>query len=207
MRGRRVTDKEKLLIVSLRSRGYSLPEIMRATNRGGSTVFQYAKGVQIKPKYYNLWKSKQGASKYRAFKNWEVARDVAKKVLGTLNKRDKILIAASLYWGEGAKKDLSLSNTDAGLIKAFVDGLKELGITKDKLKVSIRIYEDINRNSAISYWAKIIDIPKKQISSINILKGKKEGKLKYGMCRIRVSKGGNYFKIIKSVIDLIKLKN
>lgn len=49
-----------------------------------------------------------------------------------------------------------------------------------------------------------MEIPLHQISNINILKGKKEGKLKFGMCRIGVKKGGKYFKLIISMINLLK---
>jgi hypothetical protein len=47
-------------------------------------------------------------------------------------------------------------------------------------------------------------LPKDFIKNINVIKGKKIGKLKYGMCRLRVKKVGRYFKLIISMIDLIK---
>jgi hypothetical protein len=58
-----------------------------------------------------------------------------------------------------------------------------MGLDKERLRVNIRIYEDINAEKAIQYWARIVDIPKSQILSVNVLHGKKQGKLPYGMCR------------------------
>jgi hypothetical protein len=49
-----------------------------------------------------------------------------------------------------------------------------------------------------------LNLPVSQIRSVNILKGKKVGKLEYGMCRVRVTKGERHFKLIMSMIDLIK---
>ncbi len=57
-----------------------------------------------------------------------------------------------------------------------------------------------------SFWAKIIGIDKKLFKGTDILIGKKNGKLEYGMCRIRVRKAGKHFKLIMSMIDLIKSK-
>lgn len=58
----------------------------------------------------------------------------------------------------------------------------------------------------IRYWAQIIGIPSNRILNVNILKGKKRGKLQYGMCRVRVTKGGNYLKLLQSVAKVITEK-
>jgi len=204
MYGVKVTDKEIKQIVLLRQKGNSLPEIMKMTGKGSSTVFKYIQGVDILPEYVDVWRSKQGGSKRRARDEWAKAGEKALTLIKTLNAKERIIIAACLYWGEGAKKDLCLSNTDAGLIKVFVQCLKEIGIEKSNLRVTIRLYSDINRGEAIKYWAKVIGIPESQVLNVNVLPGKKEGKLKYGMCRIRVTKGGPYLKLIQSIIEVLK---
>jgi hypothetical protein len=115
-----------------------------------------------------------------------------------------MLILACLYWGEGNKTELNLINSDPNLIRVFVNCLKRLGVKDEDLLVSARIYEDLNPEKVKLFWAKTLRIHKDLIRSINVLNGKKLGKLKYGMCRVRVRKGARYFKIIMSVIDLIK---
>lgn len=203
---KKLNKKEINQIIRLRKRGYSLPEIKKITNKSNATVSKYIKGIEILPEYYNIWKIKQNTSKIKAEKGWIEANNKAKKLISSLNKKERLLIAACLYWGEGTKTELNLTNTDPDLIRVFISCLKELGIAKDKLRITIRIYEDINKNEAIEYWAKVIGIQKSQILGVNILKGKKGGKLKYGMCRVRISRSAPYFKIIKSIIDLIKIK-
>lgn len=204
MRGIKLEQKTIKEIIDLRRKGHSISEIKKITGKGNSLISKYIKNVEIFPEYIDLWKIKQGASKQKSEKEWEKARKMASSLIKNIGSKEKILILSSLYWGEGTKNDFSLSNTDPDLIKVFVDYLKEFGITKDKLRITIRLYEDINSKKAINYWSKIIGVPKKQILNINILNGKKNGKLKYGMCRIRIIRGGQYLKLIKSVIDLIK---
>lgn len=46
---------------------------------------------------------------------------------------------------------------------------------------------------AVEFWATTLNLPKNSIAKINIIRGNKKGKLKHGMCRVRVEKGGEYF--------------
>lgn len=109
-----------------------------------------------------------------------------------------------LYWGEGAKRDLSFCNSDPGMIRMFAHCLLQMGVNKEDLKITVRIYEDIEKRNAVSFWSRTLGMPVKQISNVNVLKGRKKGKLKYGMCRIRVRKGGFYLKTLQSIIQLVK---
>lgn len=204
MNGVKITTAEIDKIIQLRKTGHTLPEIMKIMERGSSTVFKYIQGIKILPKYQESYRVKQGGSKLRASNKWAEAEKQITEFITTIDKKNKFLIAACLYWGEGAKKDFSLANTDPGLIKTFINCLEDLGVTKDRLKINIRIYEDIDKHSAVKFWAKTIGIPEKKILSVNILKGRKVGKLKYGMCRVRVTKGEKYFKLLQSTIKVIK---
>lgn len=52
-------------IKSLRTNGYSIPEISQATIVAKSTVFRYAKDVEILPIYHQTLKSKREGSNRR----------------------------------------------------------------------------------------------------------------------------------------------
>lgn len=109
---------------------------------------------------------------------------------------------SALYWGEGNKKDFNLINSDPDLIKVFVKGLKDLfGIPANKLKISIRIYEDLDKIKCLNFWSGITKVPVHKFVSVNVLKGKKKGKLNNGMCRVRVEKGGNLLKYMLAIRD------
>ncbi|MFZ2522642.1 MAG: hypothetical protein WAX44_03135 [Minisyncoccia bacterium] len=107
--------------------------------------------------------------------------------------------------GEGNKKELSIINSDPSLIRVVLSCLKELGISNNEIKVSLRLFEDIDKKEAVNYWSKFLNISRSMINHFEIKHGRKVGKLKYGMCRIRVKKSAKYFKLIMSMIDLIRL--
>lgn len=180
----------------LRRRGYSVQELTKILGIPKTTVWHHVQSVTISSKYRKILRSKQGGSKNRSVQEWEKAAKKAKLIVRHIGRVEKILVAAALYWGEGSKRDFSISNTDPELIKTFVTCLKAMGVNEKDMRVSVRLYEDIDKTGAIAFWEKITGAP---VRSINILKGKKQGKLAYGMCRLRVAKGGPWLKLLKSV--------
>lgn len=206
MRGKLVTKSEIDKIKSLRETGHSLQEICKVLKRGNSTVHRFAKNVTILPEYTNILRQKRGGSINRAKKFWKIANDKAVSLLKQINKRDKLFILAALYWGEGTKRELNIINGDPKLIQVFIACLEEIGIGRKDLRVTLRIYGDLEIKKAKEYWAKICGINTKKILNVNILNGKKTGKLPYGMCRVRVTKSAGSFKLIMSMIDFIKTK-
>lgn len=193
-------------ILELRRTGHSIPEIAKITSRGKTTIWKLVHAVPINEAYIALWKGKQGGSKARAEKRWEIARSQVSELLPELSQSNYLIILASLYWAEGSKKEFTFTNTDPDMIKVLINCLRKLTVSNEDLIVSIRMYEDMvpRKREIIDFWAKIIGIPAGNISRINILAGKKEGKLAYGMCRIRIRKGEKYFKLIQSTIQILK---
>ncbi len=200
----RISEKEIKQIISLRRTGHSLPEIQKIVKRGNSTVFKYIQGVLVLPKYRQILKDKQGGSKEKSRKDWKAASKKAKDIFGEVDSKTKLVILTCLYWGEGNKTELNLNNSDPALIKTFVQCLYGIGVKKSDLRITLRLFEDIKIEEAKLFWANLLDIKVNEILGINIIHGKKVGKLKYGMCRVRVTKGGPHFKLIMSMIDLIK---
>jgi len=135
------------------------------------------------------------------------AKKEATNLIRKLNKKERILIMSSIYWGEGGKRDFNLTNTDPYLIRLFIDGLiKEFAITRERIRLSIRIYEGMNEKECINYWLKTTRLSKSNLVSVNIIKGRKKGKLKYGMCRVRVLKAGNVLKYVNAIKEQIVIK-
>ncbi|MDP3792783.1 MAG: hypothetical protein Q8Q89_03570 [bacterium] len=168
-----------------------------------TTIWYHIQGIKILPKYIKIYKSKQGGSIKKSKMEWEQAKQEASRLVGSISKKERLLIAASLYWAEGAKGDFQLTNTDPDLIKTYIKCLRELGVKKDRLSVNIRVYEDINTSKACSFWSKVTGVSKKEIKYVNVLYGKKNGKLPYGMCRLRVKKGRYHFKLINSIKNIM----
>lgn len=205
MRGKETPKKEIEHIKKLRSHGFSISEIQKTINKSRSVISKYIQGVPISSEYLPEWEIKHRNSIHQSQKAWRIAEKEAKRLVKSISKRDKVMVASCLYWGEGTKRELGLSNTDPNLIKTFISGLEAMGLNKNRLRVNVRIYEDIKGDESIRYWAKIVGIPKSQVLGVNVLHGKKQGKLPYGMCRIRVTKGAEYFKILMSIIKQIQI--
>ena len=187
-------------IVTLRQKGYSLPEIAKLLKIGKASAFRYTQGVSILPEHMKEWHDKQGGSVNRMKIKKKKAEERAKKTIIALTNNEKMLFLSALYWGEGGKTDFNFINTDPELIKVFIYGLQKIfGISKDRFRISIRIYEDLDKNKCLKYWSKITGIPIRKFVNVNILKGKKAGKLSYGMCRVRITKGGDMLKYIKAL--------
>ena len=202
----RISSKEIIKIINLRKTGHTLYEIKNLTKRANGTVWKYIKNVQILHQYLAKWKAKKGGSKAKSKREWKEAEYKAASIIRHISFRDKMLILSCLYWGEGSKAELNLINSDPLLIRTFLVCLKDLGVRDNELKISLRLFSGINRKKAISFWTRTLTLPQRTIQKIDVIKGKKVGKLEYGMCRVRVKKGGKYFKLIISMINLIKSK-
>jgi DNA-binding transcriptional MerR regulator len=203
--GKRVLDENIVQkIKRLRQTGHSLSEIRKITGKGNSTVFKYIKDVNVLPEYLESLKIKQGGSKNRSNKNWEIAKNKADKLLPKIEKNQRLILLAALYWAEGRKVDFDIINSDPELLRVFIECLRDIGINTKDIKVSLRLYEDIDSIQARKYWRKTLKINDDQITGTNIIRGKKVGKLKYGMCRVRIVKGGDTFKLIMSLVNRIK---
>ncbi|MCE9585078.1 hypothetical protein K8Q94_00430 [Candidatus Nomurabacteria bacterium] len=205
MRGISTSENIVKEIKMLRSKGHSILEISKIVGKSKSIVSKYIFGVKILPQYKNLLKEKQGGSRIRSLKEWSNARLEAESFISNISKKEKLLILASLYWGEGTKSELNIINGDPSMLRVFLSCLKELDIVNSQIKASIRIYEDLNHKDVIKFWSNAIQLPMECFKNVNVLKGKKTGKLPYGMCRLRVEKSSKYFKLIMSLIERIKI--
>ncbi len=202
--GKKLSSSVINKILNLRKKGWSMLEIQKVVKVGYGTIYRYTKDVKIVSPFNKIWVSKRGGSIKRMLAAQDKAAHKAKKLIIKLNNIEKTIFLSALYWGEGSKSDLGLSNTDPRLIKVYVEGLvRVLGITLDDLRISIRIYEDLDRIKCLRYWSQITSVPIDKFVSVNVLKGKKVGKLPYGMCRVRVRKGGDMLKYMTALRERI----
>ncbi len=201
---RRLLPEEVNQIKSLRRTGHTLSEIKNFTKKSNGTIWKYIQGVSVLPKYKKIWESKRGGSKARSRREWTEAQARAFNIIGNIGFMEKMLVLSCLYWGEGNKTELNLINSDPSMLKVILVCLKDLGVKNNELKINLRLFDGIDRKKAISFWTRTLELPRGIIQKIDVIPGKKVGKLKYGMCRLRVKKGGKYFKLIISMIDLIR---
>lgn len=196
----------KLDVQKLREIGCSVPEINKKTGVSKTTILRYIKNITIKPEFYQTWLDKKKTSIALRKRNIDLAEKKADNIIKSLDDKESAIIAAMLYWAEGSKKDFSLSNTDPQLIKTFLDSLKRVfHLNNEDFTISLRIYEDLNKEECLKYWSMVTGIKLDEHTSINILNGSKNGKLRYGMCRVRVKKAGQLHKTLFAICKKIIL--
>lgn len=190
-------------MITLRKTGHSLPEIYKIVGCGYGTVYRYVRNVKVKGEFKDILRFKQGRSKARSEKLWDVAKIQAVNLLESFDVRSKLFLLAGLYWGEGTKKELCIMNGDPRLLKVFVSCLKELGVEDSEMVFSLRLFGSSSKNKSLKYWSEGLGISSKIIRVGEVIPGSDSNRLPYGMCRIRVIKGGKYFKLIMSMIEYI----
>ncbi len=192
-------------IKRLRVTGHSISEISKECGISPATASRYMRGITIKKQHLKRWLERRNASKIMSERNWDRAREAANSLVSKLTRKELSLIGVSLYWAEGAKRDFMFSNTDSRMVRVFVTILKDIfQVSNDDLKISLRIYEDLNKKACLTFWSQITGINlTTRKTSVDVLKGSKRGKLKYGMCRIRVRKSSLLLKKFSAIIDKI----
>lgn len=198
-----LSDTNISTIRSLRSSGLSVKEIVKELRLGTGTVSKYCKGVILTEKAKNILEEKRFPAKRKSQEEKARALFHAQRIIKKLKKRDIFLILVALYWGEGTKKELNLINGDPDMINFFIKGLLSLGIEKEKIKISIRVYSGQNKNSLTSFWLKKLALSQGNVVGFEMVdSGTKQNKLQYGMCRVRVEKSSYSHKLVTSAIKI-----
>lgn len=198
-----LSDEQHKRLVRLRKHGKSIPEISRETGTPITTVQRHIKGVQVPVEFQTILREKQGGSKDRAKGlRLNIATNV-EKLLGEISHRDYLFLLIGLYWGEGTKKDFTVINSDPFLLQTFICCLKTLNIPNDRLSLSLRVHTEISVPEAKAYWAQTTGLSQQLIERVEVIEGKKKGKLPHGMCRVRVKSGIQDRLFIQSAIALI----
>ena len=202
----KIKTQEKIIkkIIYLRQKGNSIAEISVNVGKSKSVVSRYIQGVNVLPLYMGILKKKQGGSKVRSEELWEKSKISASNILGKITTRDKMILLMGIYWGEGTKKELNVINSDHVLLRAFIEFIKDFGVSKERIKASVRIYDSIDYEEALDFWSRTLGLKKESFFKPEIISNKKNGKFKFGMCRLRVEKSSKEFKLLMSLINNVK---
>lgn len=192
-------DKIKKL-KQLRKKGYSINEIVEGLSMPKTTVWHHIQNVRVAPRYIPILKAKQGGSAKRAKIYWQKARDSAQELLRG-EYRELAVVISMLYWGEGSKRSCEFINSDGKMIQTYLFVLRNVFNVQEKdIKPTLRIFSGMNKPECLNYWSKITKIPKHRFI-VRLNDGGTRGRTKYGMCRITIKKGGNFLKLIRSLIN------
>jgi hypothetical protein len=102
----------------------------------------------------------------------------AKRAVGSLINRDLFIGGIFLYMGEGSKTTkgtTALTNTNPKILKLFIRWLHLHDVKKEKIKVQLHLYSDMDIKKQIKFWSKELSIDEKQFRKPHIKKNTSEG--------------------------------
>lgn len=182
----------------LRKKGFSYSQIKESLGVSKSTLSTWLKHEPLsKEKISELRDNSQ--KRIESFRNTmrskreEVVEKVfaqEKKAIGSLSKRDLKLVALSLYWAEGTKSwdsKTEITNSDPLLLSVFIQWMICSGVSKDRIKIALHLYENMDIDKEILFWSKTLDISKKQFYHPRIKKNTRTvytGRGGHGTCQV-----------------------
>lgn len=183
----RKVDRQKA--IELRKQGKTYSEIKRKLGLSKSTLSNWLNNYPLTKSQINAIEKSAKRNKELGVERCRLTKQKKRKIrLNSIYQREKsellpltnreiYLIGLFLYWGEGFKDikgSLSLSNTDPRVIKFYMYWLvKCLKISKERIKVLVHLYSDMNIEESLNYWSRELDIIRSQFSRPYIKKSKR----------------------------------
>lgn len=166
--------------IKLRLQGHTYGQIKQELNLQKSTLSDWLKNLPLSTENLELLSQNKSLSvrlrveKYRkTMQDKQVER--YKKVFSAqyerlipLSKKELFIAGLFLYWGEGSKQKgrVIISNTNPQLILfAKYWMVNSLDVPLEKLQIRLHLYSDMNPEKEISFWSKLLDIPKTQFKT------------------------------------------
>jgi len=194
----RFADREKAR--NLRAQGKSYSEIKQLLGIGKGTLSVWLADMPLTPEQMRqvrdlnprrIERFRETMSKKRDAR-FQSAYELARKDIGRLSRRELFIAGLYLYWGEGNKSGsgkVGISNTDPGVIRAFLDWTKTVDIPPDRLYARLHLYTDMDIKKETMYWAKILHFSSQQFRKPYIKKSTLSGltykTIGHGTCNIR----------------------
>ena len=171
---------KKIEAIKLRQGGMSIKDIAYEINIARSTVSVWCRDIilskQQKDKLYKKMvdSGHKGrmlgaeANRQKKINVLDSVKNISKKEIGKLSKRDITMLSLGLYWGEGSKDKqgrFNFVNSDPVAIQMIIHWLKiSMNIGKSSLQPQIYINEQHKERVEliINFWSKKLKLPKSQ---------------------------------------------
>ena len=167
---------ERREAIKLRKQGKSYGEILREMKVSKSSLSLWLKNVPLSTEQINRIKNihLQAVEKYRQTmklkrKNrYKSYYDEQRKNLLPFSEKELLIAGLLLYWGEGNKastNSISINNTNPKVVKfALYWMIIALGIPKNKIKVQVHLYKDMDIKKEVGFWSRELNIPIEQFN-------------------------------------------
>ncbi|MFI1191963.1 helix-turn-helix domain-containing protein [Micromonospora sp. NPDC020750] len=169
-------DELRAKAVELRAAGRSVNDIGRCLGVAKSTAYQWVKHLPLDPDDASA-QQRRAHSRLMTEVRWaehRQTRDAARAaeqasaagVVGSLDRRDVLVLGAAIYWCEGAKSKpwrpqdrLQFINSDPGLLALFLRFLDECGVDRSMPGYRVSIHESADADAAARWWAERLGLP------------------------------------------------
>lgn len=175
--------------IKLRLQGYTYSQIKHELNISKSTLSGWLKNLPLSETSLKILSKNKELSKdirierfrQTARNKWitrltKVLDDQGKKML-PLTEKELFLAGVFLYWGEGSKQRgiVAVSNSDPRVIRFMLFWMtKIIKVPKEKLKIRLHLYNDMNIDEEIGFWSRSINISRSQFNSPYIKKSTRD---------------------------------
>lgn len=221
---------EKKHAIELRKQGRTYSEILDRINVAKSTLSLWLREVGLsKAQKQRITKKKIESALRGARVRHNKKIDLIKRLeaeskgeIGVVSKRELFLLGVALYWAEGSKEkvygagiNVQFSNSDPRMIKLFLLWLKQVGVSKDRIKFELFIHENnkYRLKEVINFWSEKISIRRASLSKVYFKKHKFNTNRKnvktlyYGLLRVTISASSDLNRKISGWISGILLGN
>lgn len=191
---------EKSKAIKLRKKGYSYSQIKKILGVSKSTLSNWLNNYPLSKKRISELRDNNPKRIERYISTMRKKREhglslsyeKVKKDIGSISDRDLFIAGFFLYWAEGGKtrrNTLVLTNTDPNMIKNYLSWLKLLKVSKDKLKVKLNLYKDMNVDREISFWSRELGIDREKFYKVSVKNSKMvdltyKNNFNHGTCNI-----------------------
>jgi len=162
--------------LELRKLGKSYSQIKKELNVSKSTLSEWLREYPLSKEQIRLLRdiNEERIEKYRnTMRLKREAKQLTyyneqKRNLIPLSQKEIYLAGLFLYWGEGAKTlhhQVDISNTDPSVLKFVLHWMTTaLYIPKEKVRVNLHLYKDMNIEEIVDFWSEELHIPKNQFN-------------------------------------------
>lgn len=176
--------------ILLRLRGNTYGQIKRELGLSKSTLSDWLRNLPLTQKQQEALIKNKLRSKDIAIERYRLTRQkqrlerlervfqLQKDELLPLSEKELLIAGLFLYWGEGSKHHghVSISNTDPRIIKFAIHWMiNALKIPKEKLRIGLHLYKDMDISKQIEFWSNELSISKEQFNKPYIKKTNREG--------------------------------
>mgnify|MGYP001564907805 CR=1 FL=1 len=177
--------KERQEALKLRKRGYSYSQIKRELGISKSTLSEWLRGYPLSKERITelrdqnevrIEKFRQTMKRKRDIRLLVYYEEERAKIL-PLSNQELLLAGLFLYWGEGNKSSrhiVGVYNTDPSIIKFALHWFTTaLDVPRNKIHFRLHLYSDMNVEREVTYWSKVLGLPRSQFNRVYIKKSKR----------------------------------